>query len=88
MCPRDFNDEKESDDKKRASPMRRIDRHGGDDGREGVIDRPFKRAAIEHQFDIIMEHMRDCFGQMFAILITALPHHVQKQMLRCAASIA
>src|SRR6516165_5401452 len=44
-----------------------------------VIDRPIKRSTVDDKLGLIVEDMRCCLGEMFAILITALAHHVPKQ---------
>ena len=49
------------------------------DAHKKIIHRPFKRAAIDDQFRFIVEHVWSSFGQVFAVLIAALTHHVPKQ---------
>ena len=46
---------------------------------EGVIDRPFERAAVDDELDLVVEHMRGGLGQVFTILIAALAHDVPEQ---------
>ena len=54
-------------------PPRRNDPH------EAVVDRPIERAAVDDELDLVVEHVRSGLGQMFAILIAALAHHVPEQ---------
>ena len=49
------------------------------DAHKKIIHRPFKRAAIDDQFRFIVEHVWNSFGQVFAVLIAALTHHIPKQ---------
>ncbi len=54
-------------------PGRRNDPH------EYIIDGARERATIGDEFGLIFEHMRNRLGEVFAILISALTHHVQIQ---------
>ena len=49
------------------------------DAHEKIIHRPVKRASVDDQLRFIVEHMRNSFGQVFAVLIAALTHHIPKQ---------
>ena len=49
-----------------------------DNAHEGVIDRPLKRAAVDHELGLVVEHVRRGLGQMLAILVAALAHHVEE----------
>ena len=62
-------------------PQFRIDLNarGRSDAHKKIIHRPFKRAAIDDQFRFIVEHVWNSFGQVFAVLIAALTHHIPKQ---------
>ena len=62
-------------------PKLRIDRHacGRDDAHEAVVDRAVELAPVDDELDFVIEHMRSGFRQMFAVLISALTHHVPKQ---------
>ena len=44
-----------------------------------VIDRPLQRPAVHHQLGLIVEDMGNLLGEMVAILIAALAHHVAEQ---------
>ena len=44
-----------------------------------VIHRPLQRPAVHHQLGLIVEDMRNLFGEMVAILVAALAHHVAEQ---------
>ena len=60
---------------------RRIDRDAlrRDDAHEGVIDRPLERAAVDDELGLVVEHVRRGLGEMLAILVAALAHHVEEQ---------
>ena len=62
-------------------PARRIDLDAGrrDNPHKAVVDRLVELAAVDDEFDLIIEHVRSGFGQMLAILIAALPHHIPEQ---------
>ena len=62
-------------------PARRIDfdTRRRNDSHEPIIDRAIKRSAVEHQLDLIVEHMGNRLGQMLAVLIAALAHDVPEQ---------
>ena len=49
-------------------PARRIDLDAGrrHDPRQAVIDRPFQRAAIDDQLDLVVENVRRRLGGMLA----------------------
>ena len=60
---------------------RRIDldslrRHDPD---ERIVDRPLEGAAVDDELRLIIEHVRGRLGQMLAILVSALSHHVPEQ---------
>jgi hypothetical protein len=46
---------------------------------EHVTDRPFERSAVHDELDFVFEHVRRGLGQMLAILVAALTHHVPEQ---------
>jgi hypothetical protein len=46
---------------------------------EHVVDRPLERSTVRDELQFVVEHMRGGLGQMLAILVSALTHHVPKQ---------
>jgi hypothetical protein len=56
-----------------------LDALGRNDAHQPVIDGPFQPAAIHDQFGGIAEHIRRGLRHVFAVLIAALAHHVEKQ---------
>ena len=46
---------------------------------QNVVDRSLEGAAVEDQFDVIVQDVRRRLGKMFAILVAALPHDVEEQ---------
>mgnify|MGYP003694095907 CR=1 FL=1 len=44
-----------------------------------VVDRSLKRSAVDDQFNRIVEDMRRGFGDMFAVLQSALAHDIEEQ---------
>ena len=62
-------------------PARRIDLDAGrrDHPRQAVVDRPFQRAAIDDQFDLVVQNVRRRLGGMLTERIAPLPHDVEKQ---------
>jgi hypothetical protein len=46
---------------------------------ETIVDRPLERSAIDDQLHLVVEHVRDGFGQMLAVLIAALAHDIPEQ---------
>ena len=49
------------------------------DAHKGVIHRPRQTAAVDDELDLIVQHMRSSFRQMFAILIAPLAHDIPIQ---------
>ena len=74
------------DDDKRPSRRIDLDAGGRHDPHQAIIDRPIKPAAVDDELGLVIEHVRNGFGQVLAILIAALAHHIQNSTLRCAAS--
>ena len=62
-------------------PAHRIDLDAfrRNDAHQQVIDRPLQRPAVHHQLGLIVEDMRDFLGEMVAILVAALAHHIAEQ---------
>src|SRR3974377_1735833 len=62
-------------------PARRIDDYAlrRDDAHETVIDRAFELAPVNHELKAKFEHVRDCLGEMGAVLVAPLTHHVPIQ---------
>ena len=60
---------------------RSIDFNSGrrNDARECVIHWLIKPPAVDYKLDLVIEHMRRCLGEMLAILVAALAHHVPEQ---------
>ena len=56
-----------------------FDAFGRDHAHEHVVDRPLERAAVDHQFDRVIKHVRRGLGEVLAVLIAALSHHVPEQ---------
>ena len=56
-----------------------LDPKGRHNPHQGIIDRSIKQATIDDEFGFVVKDMRNCFGLVLAILIAALPHHIQKQ---------
>ena len=46
---------------------------------EGVVDRTIKRPAVDEELDLVVEHVRSGLGQVLAVLVAALAHHVPEQ---------
>ena len=67
------------DDDKRPPLHDRLRYLGWDDPHEYVVDRPIERPAIDHEFHLVLKHMRSRLGQMLAILVAALPHDIPEQ---------
>ena len=67
------------DDDKRPSRRIDLDARGRHNPHQGVVDRPIKPAAVDDKLGFVVEDVRNSFRLVFAILIAALPHHVQKQ---------
>ena len=67
------------DDDKRPSRRIDLDARGRHNPHQGVVDRPIKAAAVDDKFGFVVEDVRNSLRLVFAILIAALPHHVQKQ---------
>ena len=75
----------------RAMPRSRIDHHEGaarridcdalgrDNPHEDIVDRPIEGAAVDNDLRRIVEHVRRGLGEMLAILVAALAHHVHEQ---------
>jgi hypothetical protein len=57
----------------------KVNRLWRDDPNKDVIDWPRKRPPVDDKLHFILEHVRRGLGQMLAILIATLAHHVQKQ---------
>ena len=62
-------------------PAQRIDLNacGRNDPHQAIIDRAFQRTAVNDQLYLVFENMRRSLGEMLAILIAALAHHVPEQ---------
>ena len=56
-----------------VTPLRRNDAH------EAIVHRALERAAVDDELRLVIEHMRGSLGQMLAVLIAALAHHVPEQ---------
>src|SRR5262249_47720023 len=67
------------DDHKRPAFRVDLDTFGRDHAYEAVIDRPLKRGAADHEFDLVVEDVGHSLGEVLAVLIAALAHHVPKQ---------
>ena len=67
------------DDDERPPRRIELDAGRGNDPHEAVVDRPGKCAAVDDQLHLVVEHMRDGFRQMLAVLVAALPHDVAEQ---------
>jgi len=61
--------------------LQRIDRHPGGrvDAHQQIVDRPFERAAVQHQVGVEPQHVRHRFVLLRVVLVAALPHHVPEQ---------
>jgi hypothetical protein len=46
---------------------------------EGVIDRSLQSPSIDNELHLEIKHVRSKFGQLCAILITALAHDIEAQ---------
>jgi hypothetical protein len=46
---------------------------------EAVVDRTIKRPAVDEKLDLVVEHVRSGLGQVLAVLVAALAHHVPEQ---------
>ena len=62
-------------------PARRIDLDTGrrNNPRQAIIHRPFQRAAIDDQLNLVVENVRRRLFRMLAERIAALPHDIQEQ---------
>jgi hypothetical protein len=67
------------DDDERAAGRVGRDALWRDDAHEAVIDRPLELAAVHHELEGEVEHVRDGLGQMRTVLVAALAHHVPVQ---------
>jgi hypothetical protein len=56
-----------------------LDARGRDDAHQEIVHGPCKGAPVEHQFSRIAEDVRNFFGEMLAILVSALAKNVEKQ---------
>ncbi len=56
-----------------------LDARRRNDAHQQVIHRPLQRPAIHHQLGLVVEDVWHRFGEMFAILVAALAHHVEEQ---------
>ena len=67
------------DHDERAAPV--IDLHPAwwRNAHERIVDRPLKRSAVDDQFNGIVEDMRRGFGDVFAVLQSALAHDIEEQ---------
>src|SRR5262249_18283805 len=52
---------------------------------EAIVDRTIERPSVDNKFHLEIQHVGRGLGEMFAILIAALAHHIPKQnaSLRC-----
>ena len=62
-------------------PPRRIELDGRrrDHFHESIVDRPIKRPAVDEELDLIVEHVRSGLGQVLAVLVAAVTHHIPEQ---------
>src|SRR6516164_3771909 len=62
-------------------PAQRIDSDalGRNDAYQGIVDRPLEGTAINEKLGLVIEHVRRSLGQVLAILVAALAHHVPEQ---------
>ena len=56
-----------------------FDPYRGHNPREDVVHWPIEIAAVHHEFHLVIEHVRSGLGQLFAICVAALTHHIPKQ---------
>ena len=50
-----------------------------DNAYQQVVDRSLERPAVHHQLGRIIKDMRNRLGEMVAILVSTLAHHIQEQ---------
>ena len=52
---------------------------GGTTSDQPVVHRPIERAAIDDEFDLVIQHVRRGFCRVLAIAVASLPHDVPEQ---------
>ena len=67
------------DDDERPPRRIKLDGRRRDHFHEAVVDRTIKRPAVDEELDLIVEHVRSGLGQVLAVLVAALAHHVPEQ---------
>jgi hypothetical protein len=67
------------DDHKGASVRINCHPFGRDDAHKRVIHRSVQRSPIDDQLRLVTQHVWSGFGEMLAILVAALAHHVPEQ---------
>ena len=50
-----------------------------DDPGQRIVDGSLQRASVDHELDLVIEHVRGGFGHVLAILVAALTHDVPEQ---------
>ena len=46
---------------------------------KNVVDRPIERAAVDNELRRVIEDVWSDLGQVLAVLVAALPHHIPEQ---------
>ena len=52
---------------------------GRDNPHEAIVYRTIERTSVDDQLNFVVEHMRSSLRHVFAILVSALTHHIPEQ---------